>query len=370
MARRIRWGFWGTGAVANDVAADFPLVPEVELYAVASRTLAHAERFAARHGVNKYSSNLEDLLDDPAVDVIYVSTPHERHLEDCLDCLSAGKPVVSEKPFTLNAMQAAQVVDAAREQDLFCMEAMWMRFVPAVVEAKRRVAAGELGAVRFITANFAYPDYFDPHHRLFNLEQGGGALLDRGVYTISLACYLLGLPLSISSSAAIGSTGVDDQSTYQLAFEGGVLADLSASLRVLGRNEAVIMGERGQLRLHAPFYRAHRLSMQQVEPPGPAPLRSEAAEGGIKTRIKATLKQHPAMHQLSRRLDPLRGLLGRGSATFAFPGNGYQFEIAEVGRCLREGLRESPIMPLDETVAIMQIMDAIRGQWGLVYPGE
>ena len=370
MARRIRWAFWGVGAEADAVAADFAFVPDAELYAVAAWTQTHAERFAAQHAIPKCVANLESLLDDPAVDIVYISTPHYRHLEDSLDTLAAGKPLLCEKPFTLNALQAAQVIDAARDQDLFCMAASWARFMPAVVELKRRVAAGEIGAVRLLTANLATPEYFDPDSRFFSLDECGGALLDRGVETIDFACHLLGLPQSISSSAALGRSGVDDQSTYQLAFDDGALADLSASLRVLGTNEAVVMGEHGQIRLHAPFQRACRFTIRRFESPESSAARSDPTETGFAGRLKTTFKHHAGMQQLRQRIDPVLGLLGGDTVHKAFPGNGHQFQIAEATRCLREGLRESPVMPLDETLAIMQIMDAIRGQWGLVYPGE
>ena len=186
----IRWGFWGSGAVARDVAADMPLVADAELHAVASRTRANAERFATRFGAARSYGSLEDLLNDEAIDVVYIATPHTHHMEDCINCINAGKAVLCEKPFTLNARQAAKVAGAALRANVFCMEAMWTRFIPAIQEVKRLIDAGELGVVKMLSANFAYPSYYDPGARLFSLEHGGGALLDRGVYTLSLTRHL------------------------------------------------------------------------------------------------------------------------------------------------------------------------------------
>ncbi len=370
MGKTIRFGFWGTGAVARDVAQDFRLVSDAVLSAVASRTRANAEAFAARFGAPRVHDGLEALLADPDVDVVYIATPHHRHMDDALRCIKAGKAVLCEKPFTLNAVEAERVVAAARAKQVFVMEAMWMRFIPAIVETKRRVQAGELGAIRMVQANFAYPTYYDPRGRFFSRELGGGALLDRGVYPISLACHLLGVPEGVIGAANLGPSGVDEQSACQLIYSCGAIADLSASLRVLGTNEAVIMGELGQIRLHAPFYRAHRLSAQSSALPQPESPGDKGPQG-VKGKVKAALKQSATAHALRRRLDAARGAIDAMRAqTHVFPGNGYQFEIAEVVRCLQQGLTESAVMPLDDTLAVMHVMDALRGQWGLKYPQE
>jgi predicted dehydrogenase len=365
---QVGWGIWGTGAIAREVASDFPMVPGARLQAVASRTLAHAQQFALRHGVPRSSAGLDSLLSDPSVDVIYIATPHTRHAQDALACIQAGKAVLCEKPFTVNAAQAERVVDAARERGVFCMEAMWTRFIPAVVSARDRVRGGSLGAVRLIQGNFAYPAVFDPNGRLFDRALAGGALLDRGVYLVSMCQHLLGSPLSVHGSALLGTSGVDEQSAYHLTHQDGSLANLSASIRVQGSNDFQIFGERGSLRLVEPFYRAHRLELSVARAPASAPHASTAQ--GFATRIKQGLRGSATLKGLRRRGHWLEHLRPKAGISLPFPGNGYQFEIAEVTRCLQHGLLESPTMPLGESINVMRTMDTLRRQWGLVYPQE
>jgi len=361
----IRWGIWGTGAIAHQVASDFPLAQGAVLQAVGSRTAERAAGFASAHGAARSYEGLRALLSDDTLDAIYIATPNQRHAEDSLACIHAGKAVLCEKPFTLNAAQAQCVVDAARERRVFCMEAMWTRYIPAVVEARRLVKSGAVGPVRLIQGNFAHRMGAGSESR-FDIEMGGGALLDLGVYLISLSYYLLGAPLSVRGSAFLGATGVDEQSGYQLVWNDGALADLATSLRTLGSNEVTIWGESGSIRLCAPFYRAHQLVLSSL----PAP---QAARGGsIPKRIgKAAARAVPGGKALGRRLSPVLALLkNRDRRSFLFPGNGYQFEIMEVNRCIEERRAESEIMPLDETIAIMRTMDELRSQWGLAYRGE
>ena len=331
MNQAIRWGIWGTGHIANKVASDFEHAGGAIVHAVASRSGERARLFAAQVGAARWHEGLDALLRDKEVEVVYVATPHHLHLDDCLACIEAGKAVLCEKPFALNEGQARRMVDAARSRGVFCMEAMWTRFLPAVVEAKRLVASGELGSVRMVQGNFAHPATEAPESRLFSLGRGGGALLDIGVYVISLAQHLLGAPEAVRGTAIMGATGVDVQSAYQLAFPCGAIADVAASLQVLGNNEFVVLGKSGLLRLCEPFYAAQRLEF-------------EAHDN--------------------------RRVVERSVKTLPFAGHGYQFELMEVNRCIREGSTESAIMSWNDTLEVMGTMDALRAQFGLVYPQE
>lgn len=244
-----------------------------------------------------------------------------------------------------------------------------MRFNPLIQETKKRIEEGELGEIRSLGADFGYPARYDPQSRLFNLQYGGGALLDRGVYTLSLANYLLGQPEKIHSHAAIGESGVDTQSAYLLSYASGAVAELSATLETLGTNEAVLSGTRGQLRIHDPFYRPDRLGLRWVSSPGATDNR-EAGASALKNRLKKAL-QKPSVQKLRRRIQPLSSLLNRGQhISSIFPGNGYQFELNEVTRCLQQGLTESEVMPLGDSLAVLENMDAMRREWGLIYPQE
>jgi predicted dehydrogenase len=218
-----------------------------------------------------------------------------------------------------------------------------------------------------LKTDFGYPEYFDPESRLFNRDKGGGSLLDRGIYTLSLAYHLIGRPNHFNSYAAIGSSGVDDQSAYLLGYENGAIANLASTLKTYGTNEVVIMGTRGQIKIHAPFYRPHRVSVQHFpEPHSNQPGALDEPQG-----LKARLKRMPFVQKIVRSTLPLLEFLIHGkSVRNAFSGHGYHFEITEVTQCLQQGETESQIMPLDETLEIMKIMDAMREQWGLQYPQE
>jgi predicted dehydrogenase len=368
--RPIRWGFWGTGAIAHAVASDLRRVRGSVLHAVGSRTLPNAERFAAQWGVRKCHAGLEALLDDERIDIVYIASPNDRHAPDSLAVIRAGKAVLCEKPFTLNLAQAEEVVRAAREQRVFCMEAMWTRFIPAVQQAKRWVDLGVLGTIRLMQGSFSYPASAS-QSRLFNRELGGGALLDRGVYLISLAQYLQGAPRCVRGVASIGETGVDEQSAYQLVYPNGALADFAASLRTRGANEAIVAGDRGTIRLCEPFYRAHRIVLQRFPPPEELPARDGAQSRGAMGKIVRSLKRAPVAQWLLRRVGPAQRLLEpRQVRVFPFPGHGYQFQLRHVGDCLRQRRLESPIMPLDDSLEVMRVMDEIASQIGLRHPAS
>ncbi len=367
MGQTIRWGILGTGMVAQDVAQSFSQVADAELYAVGSRSLETASAFARRFNVGKPFGRYDELLQDEAIDVVYIATPHHRHKDDALQCLEAGKAVLCEKPFTINALQAEEVIAAARARSLFCMEAMWMRFFPLLREIRQRIDAGEIGEVKLLKADFGYPTPFDPDNRFFSLEKGGGSLMDRGIYTLSLANFLLGQHDEMKSRAAIGKTGVDEQSACLLHYPDGAIAELASTLTAYGSNEATIMGSKGQIRIRDPFYSPDRASLQPFSPVEPPTEVSLPAGPGVKQKLKS----NAVGRRIYRSLTPLLDKLAGGSTlSDPYAGNGYQFEIEEVTQCLQRGDTESKVMPLDDTLAVMKTMDAMRSQWGLHYPNE
>jgi predicted dehydrogenase len=345
--KRIRWGIWGAGSISHQLAGDFPLVQGAALHAVASRSEERARQFAARHGVTRFYTSLDALLNDPDVDAVYVATPNHLHMQDSVACLAAGKAVLCEKPFALNLHQARKIVAAAGSARTFCMEAMWTRFIPAVIHAKRAIDSGMIGPIRLMQGDFAYPA--PASSRAFTKQEGGGALLDRGVYLVSLAQHLLGRARSAHALSSIGPSGVDEQSSYQLQYSNGALANFTASLCTRGANEFIVSGERGVVRFCDPFYRAHRIVTQSFAQP------AEGNGGGI--------RHSPVAQLMKRRLSGLLGALtsARGQL-FAFPGNGYHFELQHASDCLRQGLLESPIMPLDDSLEVMRVLDLLQAQ--------
>jgi dihydrodiol dehydrogenase / D-xylose 1-dehydrogenase (NADP) len=327
MTDKIRWGILSTGWIAKKFAEGLSVLPDAEIVAVGSRAQETADAFGDEYGVPHRHASYEALVGDQDVDVIYIGTPHPFHKDNAILSLEAGKAVLLEKPFTINAGEAEEVIALAREKGLFLMEAMWSRYIPIIVKLRELLAEGAIGEVRMLTADLGFRSEFDPKSRLFNLELGGGALLDVGIYPISFASMVLGTPSRIASMAHLGQTGVDEQAGIVFGYDGGQLAILHTALQTSTAIEATVMGTKGKIRVHSAWFYGTTLTLS---------------------------------------------IEGRDDEAISLPyeGNGYNFEAAEVMRCLREGKLESDVMPLDETLAIMQTLDTIRAQWGFKYPME
>ncbi|MDP4095888.1 Gfo/Idh/MocA family oxidoreductase [Paenibacillus sp. P96] len=325
--KKVKWGIISTGWIAGKFTADFVHVENGELYAVGSRTLESASEFADKYQIPHAYGSYEELLSDPEVDAVYIGTPHPFHKENVLDALRAGKAVLCEKPFTLNSGELEEMITLAREKNLFLMEAMWTRFLPTIRKVREWIDAGKIGEVRLVKAEFGFRSDWKPEGRLLNLELGGGALLDAGIYPVSFASWIFGYePEDIYSKAHIGETGVDEEFSIMLSYSGGRTAMLNGAVRLGLTNDAYIHGTEGYI--HIPSF-----------------LNSKTAVLHIGGKEAETFTDD------------------RASA-------GYVFEAEEVGRCLSEGLIESPSITLDESLGIMRLLDACRNQWGLRYPGE
>ena len=325
--RKFRWGILGTGSIARQFVRGLNSVPEAEVLAVGSRSEASAAKFADKRNIPRRHASYQALASDPDVDVVYIATPHPFHAENATLCLEAGKAVLCEKPFCVNAAEAERVVGLAREKGLFLMEGMWTRFFPLMEEVRRLISEGSLGEVRMLNVDFGFRAEPDPASRLFAPGLGGGALLDVGVYCVSFASMVLGRPSGSVGISHLGETGVDEQASIGLEHEGGRLANLSIGIRTTTPQEATIMGTEGYVRIHAPWWRPESMTISR---PGEE---DESVEAPVS-------------------------------------GNGFDYEAVEVMRCLEAGKTESEIMPLDETVSVLRTMDTIRAAWGLKYPGE
>jgi predicted dehydrogenase len=318
-----RWGILATGVIAAKFAADLRYAPGAELVAVGSRSTESAKAFADRFGATRAHGSWEALAADDEVDVIYVATPHAAHHAAALTCLRAGKPVLCEKPLTLDRASAAELVDTAREAGVFFMEAMWTRINPTVRTVLDLIAAGEIGDVTTVAADFGIYGQFPPDHRLRARELGGGALLDLGVYPVTMAHLVLGAPDHVRAWAKIGPEGTDENTGMLFGYDSGAIASLTCGLVGSTGVHATITGTGGRIELpnffHTTSYTLHR--------PGTSPsVVNRAQEGG-----------------------------------------GYQFEAIEVQRCLDEGLLESPLIPHDTTLEVMGLLDEVRAQIGVTY---
>ena len=321
------WGIVGTGGVAARFARAMANVEGGRVVAVASRTAARAGAFADEHGISARYDDDRALGDDPDVDVVYVATPHSRHAADSVRYLEAGKHVLCEKPLAINAAQVRQMTAAARTHGRFLMEAVWSRYLPSYRALVELVAAGRIGTPMQVDADFGFQRPLDPAHRLFDPLQGGGALLDLGIYPLQLATLVLGPIEHIGAVGTLGQTGVDEQVAAVLRHAGGGNGIVKAAITLPLACTARISGTEGWIDLPAFMHCPQSLTVNRMGEP-------------------AELVDCP------------------------FPGEGFEFEIEEVHRCLAAGLTESPTMPLAESLALAEAMDAIRAQIGVTYPGE
>ncbi len=327
MKNVIKWGIMGPGLIAHKFVKGLLTIEDTQIIAVGSRDKIRAESFSKQYGIEKSYGSYQELVSDPDIDIIYVATPHPFH-KDCVKlCLNAGKAVLCEKPFTLNAKDTRELVVLAREKKLFLMEAMWTRFLPTIKKTRKWLQEGAIGDVQMLKADFGFGGEHDPKGRLLNLELGGGALLDLGIYPVSFASMVYGTqPEIIKSLADIGPTGVDEKCAMLFGYDNGKMASLHVSFKMDLINNAWIFGTNGNIIID-----------NFINP-----------SGAILTLSNGQKETFKALDQYS----------------------GYQFEALEAIDCIRKGKIESDIMPLDESIAIMETMDILRAQWQLRYPGE
>jgi predicted dehydrogenase len=333
--RPVRWGVLATGKIATSFVKDLALLEECEVAAVGARRLESAEAFAREHGVSTAYGDYRSVVEDPAVDVVYVATPHALHREHVELALEAGKPVLCEKAFTLNAADAEHLVALAREKNLFLMEAMWMRCNPLIRRVQQLVASGRLGEVRQVRADIGFVVDKPATDRLLDPALGGGALLDMGVYPLTLAHLFLGTPSSVAAAAALSEAGVDLNLALSLGYESGAVASVTATMTAWAPRTASIATDRGRIDLPPAFYHPTTATWTSAD------ADRKGSDGGEPERL----------HE---------DRIGTGLAN----------EALEVVRCLRNGETESPLVPLHDTVAVMRLMDDIRERIGVRYPGD
>lgn len=327
MQTTINWGVLAPGRIAHKFVHDLKLVAGSKLLAVGSRSLERAREFATEHGAPHAFGSYKDLIECPGLDVVYIASPHTGHFEHTMMCLEQGIAVLCEKPFAMNAKEVRQMVDCARANGVFLMEAMWTRFIPAFEEAIRLAQNGYVGELKTIRADFGFKANFPPEHRVFNPALGGGSLLDVGIYTIFLATWLWGKPTSIKATAVKSPLGADDSCAMIFEYPSNRLALLDCSLVVKTQIDAYIYGANGTLHLHNRFLNPQDISVSFYE------------------------KSDEHFHL------PLTG-------------HGYYHEILEVNECLRQGKTESEKLPLDFSVALMETLDWVRREADIVYPTD
>lgn len=323
--KKINWGIVAPGHIAEKFADDLALVPGARLHAVASRSLERAQVFAQKYGAGHAFGSYAEMTKCPGLDVVYIASPHSGHLEHALLFLEKGIPVLCEKPLAINSRQAQKIVETARRKKVFLMEAIWTRFLPSFEKTMELIENQVIGEIKTVRADFGFNCKYDPQHRLFNLDLGGGSLLDVGIYPVFFAVQILGWPERIKAFADFSPTGSDKSCGMLFHFPKGRLAVLDSSVTVKTRTDGFIYGEKGHIHVHPRFHESQSLSLH----------------------LNGAEPQH-----------------------FDTPttGFGYFHEIVEVGESLRSGKTESEKLPLDFSLRLMDTLDAVRREIGLVYP--
>jgi predicted dehydrogenase len=327
MGDKFRWGIIGPGRIAQKFAQGLQVIAEARLQAVASTNGERAQAFADQYNAQKAYSSYEAMLNDPQVDAVYIATPLNFHYDNARICLEAGKPVLCEKPLTVNATQAQALCELARAKSIFLMEALWTRFHPAYQQVRRWLDDGAVGEIRLLDSTMGFNKPKDPQDRLFNPNLAGGALLDLGVYPIAISQWVMGKnPTAFQVKSHFSDTGVDDLTCATLQYGEGAFSQFSCNFLTDNQNEFIIYGTQGAIRIH-PFY-------------------------WLSTRVSLLTPDREETIQCP------------------FRASGFEYEAEEVMRCVRDGKLESDIMPHAHTLANMSLMDDIRQEIGLVYPFE
>lgn len=325
--QKIRWGILSTGKIAHTFARALQSVEGAQLYAVSSRSAAKAAAFAQEYGFAKSYGSSAEMLADPKVDVVYICSPMSCHYADSLACLNAGKNVLCEKTLTLNGGQLDEILELAQRRGLFFMEAMWTKCLPAFLQAKKWAEQGRIGKIKLVKADFLSLCRDEPENRLFRNDLGGGALLDLGVYPITLAMSFLGHFPEEISAVGVMKNGIDYDDAITLRYPDRA-ASLACGFDCMGDNGAYIIGENGMISLQNQFY----------------------------------CEQTARLYDSGNRLVEEK--------YFPHSLNGYEYEIIEVNRCLAEGLKQSPLVPQHESRCVMTVIDEVKRQLGLKFNGE
>ncbi len=323
--KKYNWALLGCGNIASKFAQDLNLLERATKYAVASRSLEKASDFAENYGFEWFYASYEELVEDPKVDIVYIATPHNLHKEHTLLALDNGKAVLCEKAFGLNALEVKQMIRKAKSENVFLMEAFWTRFKPKFLKTQEIVAQKTFGNLKFLRSDFLFNGPYDPKNRLYNIELGGGSLLDIGIYPVFMALSFLGRPDSILATAQYSPTGSEQSVAMVFKYKNGALASLSSSFEAWSKNDTELCFTEASL----------RFSRDEKE--------------------DITILQEKVETQLET--PKLKGL-------------GYYLEADHVMNCLDKGLSESPMLPLNFSLELIEVLDEIRKQIDVVYPAD
>ena len=328
MEKTYNWAILGCGKIARKFAGDLKTLPNARLYAAASRSLENAQNFATELGFERAYGSYEEMVNDPSVDVVYIASPHSRHLEHTLLCLNHKKAVLCEKAFAINSKEVSQMIETARKNNTFLMEAFWTMFQPSFQKAMEIISSGVLGALKMVHSDFAFNAEYNPEKRLYNVELGGGSLLDIGIYPIFMTLMTLGKPVEIKTLASFCPTGAEESILMSFMYPGGEIASLVSSFASYSSTQTEFSCEQGFIRLNRRFYCPTTITYWKN---------------------------------------------GEEEKTITFEkgiGFGYEMEATHVMECLDAGKIESDLMPLSLSADLMEIMDRVRKDAWIEFPGH
>lgn len=319
-----RIGIIGAGWIAHKMSLGIAPLKDIEVYAIASRSIEKAKEFATEHNIPAAYGSYEEMLDDPEVDLVYIATPHSHHFAHAMLALEHGKPVLVEKAFTANAKQAEILIETARSKGLFITEAIWTRYMPLSHKIREIMESGIIGDPRIITATLCY--MMEHKERIVRPDLCGGALLDLGVYALNFARMYFGTDIvKTVSNCHLGPTGMDMHESISLSYADGRMANLQSGALCLNDRQGIISGTEGYIRV------------DNINCP----------------EVVEVYRNYELVARFTRPEDMI---------------NGYEYQVIEAKRCIESGLTESPMMPHEETISIMKQMDALRKEWGVLYP--
>jgi len=354
--KSVKWGILGTGSVANQFAEGLTYVSGASLHAVAGRNYQNTIKFANKHKVKHSYQTIEELLDS-SIDIVYIATPNHLHQQQCILALNKKVPVLCEKPLATNASAVREIMQAATDNSVFCMEAMWMRFIPAIQEIKKLIDDGAIGKPILMNASFGIA-FDEAIKSKYEKGMGGGALLDLGIYPISLACYLFGYPERVKSEVINSPSGVDGTSALILRHQNNIASSIFTSISTYTDAAVTIMGERGVIEVNSPIYRPYAIKVKKFEK---TRLSDANAPYTVKDTIKSTIKKSEILQAIAFKMMQCIATFSRlrGGDIIKFSGNGYNYEAEEVMECLAQGKLESSVMPLNASLEASKIIDKI-----------
>lgn len=321
---KIKVGIIGAGWIAHKMAQALAPLSDAEVWAIASRSQQKAQEFADEYGIEKAYGSYEELVNDPAVDLVYIATPHSHHYQHAKLALEHNKPVLVEKAFTANEREAQELINIAHERNIFITEAIWTRYMPLSHKVKELMDSGIIGEPRILTATLCYQ--MIEKERILRPDLCGGALLDLGVYVLNFARMYFGTDISRTvTNCHLGPTGVDMMESISLSYADGRMANLQAGCLTLNDRQGIICGHDGYIRV------------DNVNCP----------------ELIEVWRNYELVERIERPADMV---------------NGYEYQVLECKRCIEAGLIESPMMPHEETLSIMRQMDELRKEWGVHYP--